>query len=98
MKPLIPGARVRFSGEVRPYTVRVSNERFAVCTKLFNLRHTSLYTIVDLKRNVRGRENLIFGMGFETDEQCEQALERLISGESEVSYRHYVPLEIEAVI
>lgn len=92
------GAKIQFAGEKRSYTVKAASGRFAICTKPFNLRHTTLYTIVDLKRNVRGRENLIFGMGFETDEQCERALERLIGGESEVSYRHYVPLEIEAVI
>ena len=59
-----------------------------------NIFHTVLYTIIDLQRNVRGTENLVFGMGFETDEDCADALDRLEKGESEVSYRNYVALEI----
>lgn len=92
---LVRGQKVKFSSERLRYTVRAANERFAICTKPFNARHTTLYTIIDFKRRVRGRENLIFGMGFETDEDCQRALARLIAGESEVSYRHYVALDIE---
>lgn len=94
---LAPGSRVKFIGERLRYTVKASNERFAVCTKPFNLRHTVLYTIIDFERAVRGPENLVFGMGFETDRQCVDGLERLVKGESQVSSRHCLPLEIEEI-
>jgi hypothetical protein len=71
------GARVYFQEEKKPYTVRVRSERFLVCTKPFNPQRTVLYTIIDLKENVRGPENLVFGMGAETDEHCVSMVERL---------------------
>lgn len=91
------GQLVKFSGEKRPYRIRACDERFAVCTKPFNLKKTVLYTIIDLQRNVRGTENLVFGMGFESDIDCREALERLQKGESEVSFRNFVPLDIISV-
>lgn len=88
------GARIWFKGEKQAYTVRASNVAFAICTKPFNARKTVLYTIIDWEQDVRGAEDLLFGMGAETDEECRQMLERLTLGESEVSYRNRVPLAI----
>lgn len=92
------GDRVKFREEKLAYTVQAADARFAVCTKPFNARHTVLYTIIDFERKVRGTENLVFCMGFETRELCEEALSRLQVGESEVSHRNYLPLGIEKVI
>jgi hypothetical protein len=91
------GDRVKFAEEVKPYMVQAANEAFAVLTKPFNLKKTVLYTVIDWKRGVRGTENLVFGMGAETREQCEEMLERLTQGETEVSYRNYIPIRIERV-
>lgn len=89
------GQKIWFVGEKNPYTIRCFNNRFIICTKPFNLKKTVIYTIIDLVRNVRGTENLIFCMGFESDQDCNEALQRLSSGESEVTYRNFVPLYIE---
>lgn len=86
------GSKVQFAEERRSYTVRAIGLRFAVCTKPFNPRHTVLYTIIDIKEKVRGTENLVFGMGAETNEQCENMLRRLESGETEISRRNLIPL------
>lgn len=91
------GDLVKFTSERQRYRVKAANERFAVCTKPMNALRTTIYSIIDFERNVRGRENLIFGMGFETDEQCAAALKRLVEGESQVSYRHCTELDIEKV-
>ena len=91
------GGKVYFKEEKRPYKIRACDERFAICTKPYNPMRTVLYTIIDLKRDVRGAENLIFGMGFETDKQCNEALIRLQTGGSQVSFRNYIPLKIEKV-
>lgn len=93
----IPGQKIWFSSEKRPYRVQACNDRFAICTKPFNLLKTVIYTIIDLKEGIRGTENLIFCMGFETKKQCEEALERLKSGESEVSWRNRVDLNIISI-
>ncbi len=96
---LLPvGAKIKFMSEKAPYTVRAANERYAVCIKPFNLKRTVLYTIIDFHEYVRGTENLIFGAGFETDEDCHKALARLTAGETRVSRRNYVPLDIEEVV
>lgn len=88
------GMKIYFQGENKPYTVRCFSERFVICTKPFNLKRTVIYTIIDWIREIRGTENTVFCMGFETDQDCNEALERLVSGESEVSYRNYVDLTI----
>jgi len=88
------GDKIRFRGETRPYTIRCRSERYLVCTKPFNLKKTVIYTIVDLIKGIRGTENTVFCMGFESDQDCNEALERLESGDSEVSHRNFVKLEI----
>lgn len=89
------GAKVYVPGERRGYLVRARDERFAVCTK----RHfeTVLYFILDAVAGIRGPENLIFGFGAETDEQCQEMLARVAAGETEISHRHRVPWDIAQV-
>lgn len=88
------GAKIWFRGEKQGYTVRASNVAFAVLTKPFNARKTVLYTVIDWESNIRGTEDLIFGMGAETDQECAEMLERFTQGESEVSTRNNVPIDI----
>lgn len=77
-------------GEHQRYTVQAANARFAIMTKPFNARRTYLYTITDLKRNVRGPCNLIFGLPCDvnTPAGAAKALAMLETGEMEVTYRH----------
>lgn len=92
---LTVGSRIKFAEEKQSYIVRASNVAFAVCTKPLNMHKTVLYTVIDWHRNIRGAENLVFPMGAETDQQCEEMLERLTQGKSEVSYRNNIPLNID---
>ena len=97
------GTKLKFFNEKQAYTVRASNVAFCVCTKPLNRiksrgggkyehKKTVLYTVIDWTKKVRGTENLVFGFGAETDEQCQQMLERLTQGESEISHRNNVPM------
>lgn len=93
------GTRIWFAEEKKPYRVRARCERYLVCTKPFNPRKTVLYTVVDLEEGVRGTENLVFGFGAETDQQCEEMIKRLqgiddMSIQTEVSHRNRVPLDV----
>lgn len=88
------GNKIYFQEEKKPYTVRACNDRYLICTKPFNILHTVQYTIVDLIENIRGTENLIFGASYETDEECNEAILRLNSGETEISYRNRIDLNI----
>ena len=91
------GTKIKFKSQKQKYTVRASNVAFAVCTKPMNALKTVLYTVIDWNEQVRGTENLVFGMGAETDEHCNEMLDRLTQGESEVSHRNRVKLDIEKV-
>jgi hypothetical protein len=97
------GDRVKFSEERLSYTVRARSPRFLVCTKPFSPRKTVIYTVVDLREGVRGTENLIFGAGAETQEQCDEMLRRLEGADTElgfpteVSRRNRVALNVDRV-
>ena len=42
------GDKIYIPGEKRPYTVQCRDDRYIICTKPFNLRHTVQYFIIDL--------------------------------------------------
>lgn len=113
------GSKIRFLNEKKRFVVQASDDRFAICSYPLNMIHrtydrkkypkgyyhekTVMYTIVDFKENVRGPENLVFGFGAETREQCEEMLARLNTPSTmrdeptEVSHRHRVELDIENI-
>lgn len=97
MSKLTVGDKIKFQREKQKYTVQACDARYVVCTKPFNARKTVLYTIIDFVRNERGPENLVFGFGAETPKQCKEMLKRLQKGESEVTYRNCVALDIERI-
>ena len=94
LKTVKPGHKLWFDNERFPYKVRVRNERFLICTKPYNPKRTVLYTIIDLERKICGTENLVFCFGFESTRDCKEALQRLSSGETEISHRNYVGIDI----
>lgn len=94
------GDRIWFTEEKQGYTVQARSSRYIICNKPFNPKKTVLYTIIDLDELVRGPENLIFGFGAETREQCEEMLGRLEQGvleRTEVSQRHRCDLHVSKV-
>lgn len=91
------GDRVWLDVEKRPYTVRARSDRFIVLTKPFNLQHTVLYTVADLEFGIIGRDDW-YGLGYETDEQCEAALAKFESGDAEISVRANATLFIARAV
>lgn len=91
------GDKIKFAEEKQRYTIRAVNDRFAVCNKPFNAQKTVIYTVIDFEKNIRGTENLIFGAGAETNRQCARMLKRLTKGETKVSHRNYIELNIEKI-
>lgn len=91
------GYKVKFKDEKQKYTVRCASRRYAICTKPFNAQKTVLYTIIDQWTNLRAPEDLIFGMGAETNEQCLEMLIRILDNQSSLSRRHEHWLDIEYV-
>lgn len=92
------GDRIRFLEEVQSYTVQARDERWLVCTKPFNARKIVIYTIVDLKNLVRGRDNELYCGDYMTRKLCEGALAKLQAGALELSRRHPpVPAKVVGV-
>ena len=91
------GTKIKFVDETQRYTVQASNRFYSICTKPFNAKKTVIYTIVDWYNKLRGTEDLIFCNGAETKEQCEDMLNRLTNGESNISGRNWCNLRIQDV-
>lgn len=91
------GQKIKFESERQSYTIRACDDRFLICTKPFNVKKTVLYTIVDLHDKIRGTEGTIFCRGFEQDKQCAEALKRVQSGDSLVSFRNRIALDIRKI-
>jgi hypothetical protein len=90
--------RIRFDGERQAYTVQARSDNFIICTKPFNPQRTVIYSIIDIARNIRGPDNMVFSNGYETREQCEARLAELVAGEIEVSWRRRATLEVNEVL
>lgn len=86
------GARVYVPDERRGYVVRARNDRFAVCTKPHF--STVLYFILDAAEGWRAPEGVVFGLGAESKDDCEEMLERVTLAETELSRRHGVPWDV----
>lgn len=90
---------VKFTEDKRPYKVRAVSQdgRYAICTKPFNLRHTYLYTIIDLYNGWRGPDNRVFSRGYETPEEIAANMAELESSDLELSHRRYLSLHIDTI-
>ena len=90
------GDKIKFTTEKQRYKVKAKNERYLICTKPYNLIHHVLYTIIDLDRFVRGRNDRIFNpYDYMIQEDIDNCLSDLTSGKIAVSRRHCIPLDIE---
>ena len=89
------GDKVYVPNEKKPYRVKARDERYIICTKPFNLRHTVLYFIVDLVDKWRAPDNMVFCGGYETDEDCKKRLAELQNETIELSIRRGIRLDID---
>lgn len=88
------GDKVYIPNEKRPYTVKARDDRYIICTKPFNPQKTVLYFIIDLVDKWRAPDDRIFCSGYETDEDCQERLKELQSGELGLSVRRGLKLDI----
>lgn len=87
--------KVYFSTEKAPYTVKAFDGRYAICTKPYNFKKTVMYTIIDFKEAKRSTNNLVFNMyDYKVQEDIDECLKDLKSGEIELSRRNSVDLDI----
>lgn len=101
------GDKIYFLEERYPYTIQACDERYLICTKPFNPKHTVLYTIVDLKDGIRGADNYWKWGGFvdyQEKKECERMLRALYGDCNEqdrqvmISYKNRVELNIIKVV
>ena len=86
------GSRIKFEEDNLWFTVQAFDSRYIICTSETKLG--LFHTIVDLEKDIRGDDNLVFHSGYDTVELCEQRLKEFITGELEISHRNYVQLNI----
>lgn len=79
----------------RPFRVKARDDRYIICTKPYNPRHTVIYFIIDLQDKWRAPDDRIFCSGYETDDNCNERLKELQSGEISLSTRRGIPLDID---
>ena len=89
------GDKVYIPNQKKPFTVRCRDDRYIICTKSFNLRHTVIYFIIDLENRWRAPDDRVFCFGYETDEECKERLEELQQGKIGLSRRRGIPLDID---
>jgi hypothetical protein len=101
------GDKIYFAEERNPYTIQACDERFLICTKPFNPKHTVQYTIVDLKDGIRGADNYWKWGGYidyADRKECERML-RALHGDCDeqdrqvmISPRNQIDLNIVKVV
>ena len=79
----------------RPFRVKARDDRYIICTKPYNPKHTVIYFIIDLQDKWRAPDDRIFCSGYETDDDCKERLEELQLGEISLSIRRGIPLDID---
>lgn len=88
------GDKIKFEREKQRYTIWACDNRYLICKKPFNARRTYLYTIVDLQEQVRGADNIVGGLAYDTKEECEESLKWLQEGKIEISHRNRINLDL----
>ena len=90
------GQKLKFKSEKQRYTIVGMDDRYLICIKPFNLKKTYLYCIVDLKENMRGPDNWLFGKyDLEYNDDIDECLKDLNSGKCRLSRRKSGPLDLE---
>lgn len=89
------GDKVYIPNQKRPFRVKARDDRYIICTKPFNPKHTVIYFIVDLVKRWRAPDDRLFCSGYETDEQCQKRLQELQNGKIGLSIRRGMPLDID---
>lgn len=95
------GDKIYFKTDKKPFKIQACNERYIIATKPYNFKKTFLYTIVDFERCLRGCDNYHCAYEYDNPKEAAEALECLITQkplELEVSYRHFIPLDIVKVV
>lgn len=96
------GDKVQFEQSNRWWKVRAVSDdsKFAILTSPFNLHKTVHYTIIDNERGVRGPDDRIFSSGYESDDDVNERMRELVTGEIAVSKRtsRCLPLDIANVV
>jgi hypothetical protein len=81
---LLVGQRLRFTSDIYTWKVRriSADGRYAVLTC------GKSYSIIDFQAGIRGPDNS-YGTGYSTDAEIAESLEKLVSGETQLSVRHW---------
>lgn len=88
--------KIKFKGEKQRYTVQAAGKRYLVCTKPFNARKTVLYTIIDLKEEVRTESSQFIEIRSSVASTCDYIITMLEKAQNMDGFSK-IPLDIEEV-
>lgn len=95
MQTLKLNDKIIFHEDKNHFTIKAISNRFAICTRPYNLKKTVFYTIIDFENNKRSTTDLVFNIyDFKNQLDIEQCLLDLESGEISLSRRNQVDLNI----
>jgi hypothetical protein len=93
------GDLLKFAEEKQMYTVRACDERYAICTKPFNLQKTVFYTIVDFTKGIRSTNDHVFNpYDYTNQKDIDRSLIDLQNSKYKLSQRHKIKLNIERIV
>lgn len=91
LKFLEIGDKIYFRGEKRGYEIKARNERYLICTKPFNPKHTVTYTILDSEELINSTNNCVFNpYDYSIQKDIDESLVDLTKGRYELSQRRQV--------
>jgi hypothetical protein len=91
LKFLEVGDKIYFRGEKRGYEIKARNERYLICTKPFNPKHTVTYTILDSEELINSTNNCVFNpYDYSLQKDIDESLTDLVEEKYELSQRHQV--------
>lgn len=92
------GDKIKFKSEKCKYKIVGLTDRYLVCIKPFNLKHTYLYTIVDLVKKERGPDHWLMGKyDLRDPKSVQECLSDLKTGICQISNRGAIDLDLETV-
>lgn len=96
---LAVGDRVQFVESKRWWKVRAvsGSGRYVALSSPHNLAATNFYTVIDRHAGVRGPDDRVLGLGWQSDDDFVRNLAELDAGRVGISHRHRVPLDVATV-
>lgn len=92
------GDKLKFQEDIKTYTIKAIGYPYVICTTPFNLQKTVYYTILDFKKRIRNRHNLIFNpYDFKDQKDIDECLKDLLEKNHSIEISHRGQLDLNII-